>query len=150
MECPEAVEQTAGQVASLEGMPELPARIVVPVGSGMSLAGILTGLAGSERLAGIPVLGVRVGANPERRLDAWAPPGWRDRCELLDAGLPYEKPAPRTCWEGLELDAWYEAKCVPLLRDGDLLWVVGTRDPADGSRPQPGQAEGGGGEQVSE
>lgn len=143
MECEEAVEQTAGQVASLEAMPELPQRIVVPVGSGMSLAGILAGLAGSERLSAIPVIGVKVGADPVKRLDQWAPPGWRDAATLLDSGLPYETPAPDTAWAGLELDPWYEAKCLPFLRAGDLLWVVGTRYPDNASRPQPEQAGGG-------
>ena len=28
---------------------------------------------------------------------------------------------------GLALDPYYEAKCVPYLRPGDLFWVVGRR-----------------------
>jgi len=150
MECAEAVEQTSRQVASLAELSPLPRRLVVPVGSGMSLAGILTGLEQAPALAGLPVLGVRVGADPAKRLDEWAPAGWRDRVELVDAGLPYESPAPSRELGGLQLDRWYEAKCLPFLREGDLLWVVGTRDPqADESRPQPEEAGGGEAEQLS-
>lgn len=124
MECAEAVTQTASQVASL---PEDVARIVVPVGSGMSLAGVLSGLASAGR--DTPVLGVVVGAAPEKRLDRWSP-GWRRRCKLVQAAERYHDHAAATALGGLELDPVYEAKCLPHLRPGDLLWVVGRRETA--------------------
>jgi 1-aminocyclopropane-1-carboxylate deaminase/D-cysteine desulfhydrase-like pyridoxal-dependent ACC family enzyme len=120
MECEEAVEQTASQVEDLP-----PARrLVVPVGSGMSLAGILAGL--SVRGLRLPVLGVVVGADPRRRLERYAPFRWWDTCTLIPAGVPYKYEAPNT-WRGLLLDAVYEAKCLPYLQPEDLFWVVGIR-----------------------
>jgi len=124
MECPEAVRQTAGQVVDL---PEGIKRIVMPVGSGMSLAGVLAGL--GDRW--ITVVGVRVGANPDKRLDSYAPL-WRlmPRLFFVDAGIDYHKPAPVTEYHGLKLDPIYEAKCLPFLEPDDLLWVVGIRKTA--------------------
>lgn len=123
MECQEAIDQTASQV---QGLPEGVKRIVVPVGSGMSLAGILAGL----ELAGLalPVLGVQVGASAAARLDKWSP-GWQARAEIVKAELPYEHSAPQP--EGWPaLDPIYEAKCMPYLQPGDLLWCVGIRQTA--------------------
>jgi hypothetical protein len=124
MECPAAVEQTASQVASLpaEGVE----RLVVPVGSGMSLAGILAGLAAAGRE--LPVLGVVCGSDPSARLDEYAP-GWRERIglQLIQSSLDYHTEAPEALLGDLPLDPIYEAKCLPFLRPGDLLWVVGLR-----------------------
>lgn len=133
MECPEAVEATASQVANIPGDIR---RVVVPVGSGMSLAGILAGLERAGQV-GVPVLGVVVGADPAERLDAYAP-GWRDRVTLVHSELDYHDHAPVTRLGGLDLDPVYEAKCLPFLEDGDLLWVVGRRGSlAAGERPTP-------------
>jgi len=127
MECWEAVRATASQV------PALPwgqfNRIVVPVGSGMSLAGILTGLVEANQ-ADVPVLGVVVGADPAKRLAKYAPVGWEGICRLVPAGLDYHKPAPDTRLGHLALDPIYEAKCLRFLEPGDLLWVVGIRQTA--------------------
>lgn len=126
MECAEAVAATAGQVASVAELPWR--RLVLAVGSGMSLAGILTGLAelGDTR----PVVGVVVGASPERRLDRWRP-GWRAAAELVPAGIDYHRPAPCCSLGDLELDPIYEAKALPHLRPGDLFWIVGRRGDAE-------------------
>jgi hypothetical protein len=121
MECPEAVEGTAAQVA---GLPEA-RRLVVPVGSGMSLAGILWGL--QRAGLSLPVLGVVVGADPTKRLDRWAPGDWRERVTLVQAGLEYDQEAPNTALETVKLDPIYEAKCLPFLEPDDVLWVVGLR-----------------------
>jgi 1-aminocyclopropane-1-carboxylate deaminase/D-cysteine desulfhydrase-like pyridoxal-dependent ACC family enzyme len=122
MEAPEAIEQNARQAAALprDGW----RRLVVPVGSGMSLAGILTGLARPGSWA--PVLGVMVGADRRYKLDRWAPPDWRTRATLTAAGVPYAKSVDAELG-GLLLDPIYEAKAVRFLRPGDLLWVVGIR-----------------------
>jgi hypothetical protein len=133
MECEEAVEATAAQVGNL---PREVARLVVPVGSGMSLAGILHGLrrAGSA----MPVLGVVVGADPAKRLERWAPEGWQEQVRLVRSGSDYHTPAVATNLDGVELDAHYEAKAAEHLQPGDLLWVVGiraTQAPAEPSQP---------------
>jgi hypothetical protein len=127
MECPEAVLMTAGQVRAIADMEAKPARIVIPVGSGMSAAGVLAGLARHQ--LNIPVLGVQVGADPAPRLDRYAP-GWRDRMELVESPLDYHEGAAETHLGELALDPIYEAKCLPYLQEGDLLWVVGLRQTA--------------------
>jgi 1-aminocyclopropane-1-carboxylate deaminase/D-cysteine desulfhydrase-like pyridoxal-dependent ACC family enzyme len=127
MECTEAVEQARAAVLEA-GIPDEVERLVVPVGSGMSLAGILWGLDDLGR-HGLEVLGVVVGADPEARLNRWAPPMWRVQCTLEPALQAYQASAPpeHLLWAGLDLDAVYEAKCVPFLEEGDGLWVVGRR-----------------------
>ncbi len=100
-------------------------RLVVPVGSGMSLAGILDGL--SERGLKIPVLGVMVGADPRKRLAEYAPAGWEGMVTLVQSPLDYHTPAPATKLGELQLDPIYEAKCLAFMQPGDLLWVVGIR-----------------------
>ena len=126
MECEEAVHQTASQV---QDIPPDVERIVMPVGSGMSLAGVFAGLQllGSD----LPILGVVVGASPEKRLYRYAPM-WRfGDVELVNAGLDYHASAPVTRLGDLPLDPIYEAKCLPFLRAGDALWVVGRRESAN-------------------
>jgi hypothetical protein len=123
MECQEAVDATASQVVDLPPA----ARIVVPVGSGMTLAGIVTGL---ERIgSNTPVVGVVVGADPVKRLDRWAP-DWRLRATLVPSGTDYHRPADITNLYGVVLDPYYEAKCIPFVLAGDMLWVVGIRQTA--------------------
>jgi 1-aminocyclopropane-1-carboxylate deaminase/D-cysteine desulfhydrase-like pyridoxal-dependent ACC family enzyme/DNA modification methylase len=124
MEDPAAVEQTAGQVVNI---PDDVSRIVIPVGSGMSLAGLLRGL--DDRDLDIPVVGVQVGADPSKRLNTYAP-GWRDRVTLVKSDLDYHDHAPITTLDDIELDPVYEAKCLPFLQPGDLFWIVGVRQTA--------------------
>ncbi len=127
MECKEAIIQTSLQV---ENVPYGTERIVVPVGSGMSLAGVLWGLGTLSWTP--PVLGVIVGADPTKRLDKWAPKWWREKVELVRCPLDYHK-APSEVWlEEVKLDGHYEAKCLPYLRAGDLFWCVGIRQTAVG------------------
>lgn len=121
MECEEAINQTAPQVACI---PESAKRIVVPVGSGMSLAGILQGVLAAG--VNIPILGVSVGADPSKRLDKYAPLGWQQMVQLVQAGSDYGKPAAPE-WRGILLDPFYEAKAAQFLQSGDLLWIVGIR-----------------------
>lgn len=131
MECAEAVTATAGEVQSFldATAPDERRRIVIPVGSGMSAAGLLAGLA--EVGDDTPVLGVVVGADPVKRLDHYAP-GWRDRLTLVPAGVDYSKHVPdEEAYLGdLHLDPVYEAKVLPHLQEGDALWVVGHRGAA--------------------
>lgn len=124
------VDDVAAQVANL---PEDTARVVVPVGSGMTLAGILTGLGKLERT--VAVLGVRVGGDPTAALDKYAP-GWRTEVELVASPMEYKEHAPNRLGD-LVLDPGYEAKCVPFLREGDVLWAVGVRASALGGDAPP-------------
>jgi 1-aminocyclopropane-1-carboxylate deaminase/D-cysteine desulfhydrase-like pyridoxal-dependent ACC family enzyme len=122
MECDEAVSQTASQIFPMQSDIR---RIVVPVGSGMSLAGILSGM----EAQGVTrrVLGVVVGADPRKRLDKYAPDNWREMCELIPAGVDYHKRIEADI-DGIKLDPIYEAKCERFLNAGDMLWIVGRRE----------------------
>lgn len=122
MECQEAIEQTRKQVANI---PKGVKRLVITVGSGMSLAGVLWGLKDISR--DIPVIGIKVGANPTKRLDKYAPEDWRDMVRLEDPGIAYKKTAVETTIGDVEVDPIYEGKCLPYLKDGDLFWIVGIR-----------------------
>jgi 1-aminocyclopropane-1-carboxylate deaminase/D-cysteine desulfhydrase-like pyridoxal-dependent ACC family enzyme len=124
MEDIEAVRQTSGQVASLCEVQEWE-RLVVPVGSGMTLAGILKGfeVRGEER----KVLGVVTGADPVNRLDRYAPVFWRDMVTLVPALVPYGQHVPGARLGDLPLDPVYEAKTLNFLTEWDALWVVGRR-----------------------
>lgn len=126
MQCMTAVSATACQVQNLPTK----GRVVVPVGSGMSLAGVLQGLQDFKRSN--PVLGVMVGADPHKRLNAFGPHmvDYRELCTLVRSELDYHKPAPKTRLGALELDPIYEAKCLPYLEKGDIFWCVGIRNTA--------------------
>ncbi len=125
MECQEAIEQTKKQVMNL---PKDIQRIVVPVGSGMSLAGILHGL--RENNQSFAVVGVRIGADPIKRLDKYAPLFWWETATMINCGVDYHKPVfGELVGNGkcIRLDPIYEAKCLPFVKPGDLLWILGVR-----------------------
>jgi len=122
MECSEGVDQTRKQAQNLPwGTFE---RIVIVAGSGMNLAGVLWGM--KDVGQNVPVVAVRVGADPTKRLDKYAPVDWR---QTVDVVLPDEKYTETADmgWEGMTLDPHYEAKAVRFLQPGDLFWVVGCR-----------------------
>lgn len=121
MEHEEAVAATARQAATL---PTDITRIVVAIGSGISAAGILQGTSHWPRPP--TVVGVAVGADPTKRLARWAAPHL-DRLDLCKALVPYERRVTATLPNGTPLDPVYEAKTLPYLMPGDLLWVVGIR-----------------------
>jgi len=129
MEGEQAVQQMAAQahatVAQMQNQGLTARRVVVPVGSGMSLVGILHGFAQASFT--VPVVGVQVRADSTKRLNRWAPPDWPNRCRLVRSELDFHKPAPVVWLCDVELDPIFEAKCLPFLEPGDLLWVVGFR-----------------------
>ena len=127
MECWEAVYQTALQVKSLiepykEGKFS---RIIMPVGSGMSLCGVMWGLLywGID----VPLVGVQVGGQYEKRLKVYAPEDGID-FTVVKSTYDYHKYYENNQIGDLKLDPIYEAKCMDFIEDGDLLWVVGIRD----------------------
>lgn len=122
METPIAVNCTRAQV---RGIPEGVQRIILPVGSGMTLAGVLWGLLDGG--VSIPVVGVVVGADPEERLNKYAPPNWKSMVSLVKSELDYHDYSPETVFRGVQLDPIYESKVIPFVEAGDLFWVVGIR-----------------------
>lgn len=121
MECEEAVTQTRAQVARI---PSGVKRIVVPVGSGMSLCGILFGLL--DIASKLSVIGIMVGADPIKRLDKYAPLNWYKMVQLIKAPQQYQQFVEASIGD-VHLDPVYEAKCHQFLQQDDLLWVVGHR-----------------------
>lgn len=122
--------------AQCENIPD-GARVVIPVGSGTTLAAVWTGLRSRGKTN--PVLGVRVGGDPTGVLDRHAP-GWGSDAalDLVASDLAYRAHAPVTDLAGLPLDPQYEAKCLPYCEPGDLLWLVGLRGAAaTATRPPP-------------
>jgi hypothetical protein len=130
MESEHSVQMTAPQVANI---PPQATRLLVPVGSGITLAGILWGLKQVGRT--LRVTGVAVGADPTKRLDKWAPPDWRRSTTLRRSASPYAQPALQITWGDIPLDPLYEAKCIPFLKRGDCLWVVGHRNTGPPMQP---------------
>lgn len=141
MECLEAVRQTASQVPSLLNTGVR--RIVIPVGSGMSLCGVLQGIEDLGLWGRLTVCGIVVGADPMRRLltfgprnDAFGSTGLGEsripeyladqRLILTRAPTDYHVPVSAKIGD-LSLDPHYEAKCHSFLIPGDLLWIVGVR-----------------------
>jgi 1-aminocyclopropane-1-carboxylate deaminase/D-cysteine desulfhydrase-like pyridoxal-dependent ACC family enzyme len=123
MDAEEAVNQTRRQVVNI---PKGVKRIVIPVGSGMSLAGLLHGL--QDRGLNIPVLGVVVGASPEKRLNKYAPCFWESMTEFVWSNLDYHTEVKDTkLLEEVICDPIYEAKCFPYIQYGDLFWIIGIR-----------------------
>lgn len=128
MEHPAGVMATRRTCAAyLSTMPHLRG-LVVPVGSGMSLAGILWALEDWGRV--VPVVGVVVGADPTKRLDRWAPPLWRGWVALEPAGVPYHQEVEVLLPGVGALHPVYEAKAWARCHEGWALWMVGSTLPA--------------------
>lgn len=120
--CDEAVRQIKHQTLNL---PQEMKRLVVAVGSGVSLSGILHGL--KEQGRDVPILGVSVGKDPVEVLDQYAPKDWRKTVTLVKSPLKFEEHPKETYLGDIPLDPTYEAKCLPYLQEGDVLWSIGVR-----------------------
>jgi hypothetical protein len=121
MECPEAIAMTAAQC---ENLPREAKRLIIPIGSGMSAAGILWGLKHFD--IQIPILGIQCGADPIKRLNRWAPQDWRDRMTIIKPPEDYHAEVDAAI-NGVALDRHYEAKAARYVEPGDILWIVGIR-----------------------
>lgn len=121
MKSEEAITQTRRQVANV---PKECLRIVVPVGSGMSLAGILYGL--EDFNIKKPVIGILIGGNVKSTMKQFAPLFWWQSVTFIDDGLPYKQLVDAHV-NGCELDPIYEAKALSFVKPGDLFWCVGIR-----------------------
>ena len=129
MECDEAITQTRNQVSNI---PKEAKRLVIAVGSGMSLCGVLHGLADAGR-QDLPVIAIWVGADPEKRINQYAPEGWENQVTLIKSDEEYSKHIEAKLG-GVDLDPVYEAKAHKYLEPGDVFWNVGHREPFTGLR----------------
>lgn len=121
MECAENVEITSKQVSNL---PKDMKRLVMPVGSGMSMSSVVTGLV-REGIS-VPVLGVRVGKDPSKILAEYAQGLEFLEYEIVTSSVDYHTNVDAYVGD-VNLDPVYEAKCKEFLQEGDCLWVVGHR-----------------------
>lgn len=121
MECAENVEITSKQVSNL---PKDMKRLVMPVGSGMSMSSVVTGLV-REGIS-VPVLGVRVGKDPSKILSEYAQGLEFLEYEIVTSSVDYHTNVDAYVGD-VNLDPVYEAKCKEFLQEGDCLWVVGHR-----------------------
>ena len=130
MDHPEAIEQTRKQIWNL---PERSAlrRIVVPIGSGTTFAGVLNGA--SDRWGPLPpiVVGVVVGGvgieTRVRHIQRYAPLFWHSWTDLHRHPAAYGALEGDTFIGDTLLDKVYEAKCLLYLQPEDVFWIVGAR-----------------------
>lgn len=122
MECEENIEVTKHQV---QNIPSEVKRIVMPIGSGMSFISVLNGLEYYGR-TDIEVLGVSVGKDIQENINKYLKAS-NIFYNIVKSDLSYEQASPNVFLEGVELDPIYESKCLPFIRKGDLLWIVGIR-----------------------
>lgn len=104
-------------------------QIVVCAGSGTTAAGVLRGLLRARISSRVDI--ALVGADCREAFAAEAQ-GYRNSLlgtvAIHDPRMPYDKPAPAyEIAPGVKLDPYYEAKCLPYLNDGGLLWITGSR-----------------------
>lgn len=127
LECQETIDINMHQVKNI---PDAVKRIVVPCGGGMNMIAIIKGL-DYYGMVDKEVVGVVVGKEPKSVFEKYI------RNDLFASNLvkysfvyyPYDyhtKPKETTIC-GIELDEVYEAKCIPFLEKGDLLWIVGKK-----------------------
>ena len=126
MDTPEAHKLTAEQVKNI---PSNIKRIVISVGGASSIIGVIQGIMKFKK--SIKVVGIVVGADPTKTLDKYVP-NWRSVASLVFSNLKYSEPAPITNFNGIELDPYYEAKTLPYIKHGDLLWIIGIRESREG------------------
>lgn len=119
-----AIAAIAAQTANLTTKSRRPARVVLAVGGGVVLAGVVAGLMASRP---IPVLGVVVGAPPDRDFLTVHARGWEQWVTFVTAEESYQTEVTAMIGD-VPLDPLYEAKTTPYLQAGDLLWVSGLRN----------------------
>ena len=114
-----------------ENIPKSVKRIVIPCGGGINMISVIKGI---ERFLtnDIQVVGVVVGKDPKRTLERFLGAkndifSTKVNYKLVYPIEKYHQKAKTTEFCGIKLDDVYEAKCIPFLQKGDLLWIVGTR-----------------------
>ena len=127
LDCEETIDINKLQVLNV---PKEVKRIVVPCGGGMNMIAVIKGLENYGR-TDVSVLGVVVGANPQKTIDKYIHNTLFDctavKWSLVQHPSSYSQKAVVTQIDGVELDEIYEAKCIPFMRDGDMLWIVGKK-----------------------
>lgn len=107
-------------------LPNVPSRIVVPIGSGTTFCGVINALT-KLNLTNISVLGVQVGMKPDKTIERFMNTLTPIHYEIVQSELDYKTLPEVTTIEGVDLDSQYEAKCIPFLKENDYLWIVAKR-----------------------
>ena len=126
LECQQTIDINMHQV---QNIPDDVKRIIVPCGGGMNMLAIIKGLEYYKK-ADKEVIGVVVGKKPNI-FAKYLPNDMFDNIHVKYSFMYYPfdyhtKPKERMV-DGIELDEVYEAKCIPFLQDGDLMWIVGRK-----------------------
>jgi len=122
MECKENIDIISEQVINI---PIESKKIVITVGSGMSLVGLLNGLE-KQGWYDKEVLGISVGKDPTKTINKYinAP---HINYSIIKSPLDYDKKPKITNLYGIELDPYYESKCIDYIHEGDLFYIIGKR-----------------------
>lgn len=123
MECDDYIDRTKHQVANI---PDQIKKIIVPCGSGMTMASIIAGLE-CYGMLDKEVVGVVIGKSPDHIIHKYISPNCPIKWSLVKSGMKYGRSPKTTILEDVEVDSIYEAKCIPFVEKGSLLWVVGKR-----------------------
>jgi 1-aminocyclopropane-1-carboxylate deaminase/D-cysteine desulfhydrase-like pyridoxal-dependent ACC family enzyme len=112
------------QVASLRDYPFK--RVVLAAGAGVTLAGVAAGALACG--LGKPILAVQIGAAVDHDYLTARVPGWRRFVTIKQTTEKYETAVEAKLGD-LRLDPLYEAKLLPFLLEGDVIWNLGSRAP---------------------
>lgn len=125
LECKETIDINMHQV---QNIPSEVKRIIVPCGGGMNMIAVIKGLE-YYGMTDKEVVGVVVGKEPYDvfkkyvQNDLFNPTKIKFGFEHYP--FDYHTKPNKTTIDGIELDEVYEAKCIPFMRENDLLWIVG-------------------------
>jgi len=122
MECSEAVESTRAQTRNIPF--DKIDRIVITLGSGMSLSGLLWGM--KDKGVHKKVLAVMIGKDTRPSVIKWSPADMLEDVEFVQSGYKYNR-VVKSEIGSVALDPHYEAKAAELVQPGDLFWIVGKR-----------------------
>lgn len=102
-------------------------RIVLAVGSGMTLSGIMRAVEEIPEENRPKILGIQIGGNPRHRLKKWAPAPWNRKVRIVNAQVKFHTKGDSRFQDAI-CDPTYSGKCVPFFnKSGDLFWNSGCR-----------------------
>lgn len=122
MECEENIDVITSQVTNF---PKEPKKIIITIGSGMSFIGMCNGLE-KNGIWDKKVVGISVGKDISKTIKQYlkAP---HINYEIIKSPIPYDKKNKITNFKGIELDPYYESKCIDYIEDGNLFYIIGRR-----------------------
>ena len=127
LECQDTIDINMHQV---QNIPKDVKRIIVPCGSGMNMIAIIKGLE-YYGMIDKEVVGVIVGKDPKNVFKKYIQNDLFNRTLIKYSfeHYPFDyhyRPKEITIGN-IELDEVYEEKCIPFIRENDLMWIVGKK-----------------------